>query len=66
MAEGFIKWYDEKKGYGFISSDTNEDFFFHQSEIADHGHFGLQKNDRVFFEVRDTAKGQQAVKVKAA
>lgn len=67
MAEGFVKWYSEKKGYGFISPDdpaSGDEVFFHHSEIADHGHFGLQKNDRVAFEIRMTAKGKQAAKVK--
>jgi CspA family cold shock protein len=43
MAEGRIKWFIEKKGYGFIETDETVDIFFHTSCVADHGHFGLQK-----------------------
>jgi CspA family cold shock protein len=64
MAEGTVKWYNEKKGYGFISSEAEGEIFFHHSDIADHGHFGLQKNDRVGFDIRNTPKGRQAIKVK--
>ncbi len=64
MSEGRIKWYDEKKGYGFITSESEGDFFFHSSGIADHGHFGLKKEDRVQFEVKSTPRGPQAMKIK--
>jgi CspA family cold shock protein len=65
MAEGRIKWYEEKKGYGFIETESDGDFFFHRNSIEDHGHFGLQKTDRVQFEVKTTARGPQAIKIKA-
>lgn len=64
MAEGQVRWYNEKKGYGFITTETEEDLFFHKSKIADHGYFGLQKNDKVSFEVKDTGRGPQAVNVR--
>lgn len=64
MAEGYIKWYSEKKGYGFITTDEGQDLFLHQSGVEDHGHFGLIKNDRVSFETKKTPRGVQAVKVK--
>ena len=64
MTEGRIKWYDEKKGYGFIQVENDEDLFFHRSGVADYGWFGLRKFDRVSFEVVITARGKQAVKVK--
>ena len=64
MAEGNIKWYSEKKGYGFIEIDGQDDLFFHRSSILDHGFFELTKFDRVAFEVKDTPKGKQAVGVK--
>lgn len=64
MYEGRVKWYSEKKGYGFIETDQDGDFFVHSSGIEDHGHFGLQKLDRVTFETKKTPKGIQAVKVK--
>jgi len=64
MREGVVKWFNEKKNYGFIESNGQEDIFFHGSSIADHGFFGLTKADRVTFEVKDTQRGRQAVNVK--
>ncbi|MBW1836711.1 MAG: cold shock domain-containing protein [Deltaproteobacteria bacterium] len=64
MAEGRIKWYSEKKGYGFIERDNDDDLFLHRSGIEEHGYFGLQKSDRVSFEIKETPQGLQAVKVK--
>jgi CspA family cold shock protein len=64
MKEGTVKWYSEKKGYGFIQTENNGDVFMHSKSIEDHGHFGLQKLDRVSFEIKETPRGLQAVKVK--
>ncbi len=64
MNEGRIKWYSEKKGYGFIETAHDGDIFVHKSGIEDHGHFGPQKQDRVTFETKTTPRGVQAVKVK--
>lgn len=64
MAEGNIKWFNEKKGYGFIERDGAEDIFFHQSDIEQHGFFGLQKSDRVSFEVTETPRGKKAIRVR--
>jgi len=57
MAEGRIKWFSEKKGYGFIEfieTDEDADIFFHNTGVADHGHFGLQKQDPVSFDLKTT------------
>jgi len=64
MAEGRIKWYSDKKNYGFIEMDNGEDIFIHSSGIEDHGHFGIRKDDRVSFEIKETHRGSQAFKVK--
>ena len=64
MAEGQIKWYSEKKGYGFIETDNEDDIFVHSSGIKDHGFFVLQKLDRVSFEIKETPRGRQAVNVR--
>jgi CspA family cold shock protein len=64
MAEGRIKWYNEKKGYGFIESDEEGDIFVHSSGIVDHGFFTLRSDDRVSFGTKETQRGKQAVKVK--
>ena len=64
MNEGRVKWYSEKKGYGFIETADDGDIFVHKSGIEDHGHFGLQKLDRVTSETKKMPKGLQAVKVR--
>jgi CspA family cold shock protein len=64
MKEGTVKWYSEKKGYGFIQTENHGDVFMHSKSIEDHGHFGLQKLDRVSFEIKETPRGLQAVRVK--
>jgi cold shock protein len=64
MAEGRIKWYNEKKGYGFITTEDEEDLFLHKSGIKQFGHFGLQRDDRITYEVKETPKGKQAVDVR--
>lgn len=64
MTAGKIKWYDEKKGYGFIEAEDGEDLFFHKSGIESQGYFGVRKSDPVSFEVRTTARGPQAVKIR--
>ena len=65
MAEGSIKWYNENKGYGFIETEDGKEVFFHKSSVKFAGYFGLQKYDRVSFEVQSTPRGQAAVEVKA-
>jgi CspA family cold shock protein len=62
--EGHIKWYDEKKKFGFVTTQENEDIFLHVSGIKEYGHFGLQRDDRVEFEIRETPKGKQAVNLR--
>jgi len=64
MLEGRIKWYSEKKGYGFVETDNDGEFFLHKSGIADYGFFGLQKDLKVTFEIKQTPKGPHAVNVK--
>ncbi|MCF8051002.1 MAG: cold shock domain-containing protein [Desulfobacterales bacterium] len=64
MVEGVIKWYNEKKGYGFIETDAQGDIFFHRNGVEDPGFFGIQKMERVTFEIKDTPRGRQAVRVK--
>ena len=59
--EGTVKWYNLKKGYGFIKADSGEDCFVHFSAL--NGAM-LRENDRVSFEVVDTERGKQAQKVK--
>ena len=64
MKEGTVKRYNEKKGYGFIETEENDELFMHSSGIKDHGFFTLQKTDRVSYEIRETNRGAQAVNVR--
>ncbi|MBW1645773.1 MAG: cold shock domain-containing protein [Deltaproteobacteria bacterium] len=64
MAEGRVKWFNQKKGYGFIETDGGEDVFVHYSGIEGEGFRTLQENDPVSFEIEETPKGRNAVKVK--
>ncbi len=64
MKEGTVKWYSEKKGYGFIDSESNGEVFMHKKSIKDHGFFALQKGDRVTFETKETNQGCQADNVR--
>jgi len=60
--EGVVKWFNTRKGFGFIKGDDNEDYFVHHSALAQ-GTF-LRDNDRVSFEPVQTDKGNQAKDVK--
>ena len=63
MAEGVVKWFNEKKGYGFISMDEGQDVFVHYSSILGTGFRSLYEGQRVRFEVEQGEKGPQAVNV---
>ena len=60
MKEGTVKWYNEKKGFGFIETENDGDIFMHSNSIKDHGFFVLQKSDKVTFEIKKTRYGLQA------
>jgi CspA family cold shock protein len=64
MADGRVKWFNEKKGYGFIESDGLEDLFVHYSSIEDTGFRSLSEGEAVSFEIEEGQKGPQAVKVR--
>ncbi len=64
MAEGTVKWFSEKKGYGFIQQDGGEDLFVHHSAIDMPGFKTLNEGDRVSFEVEDSDRGPKAKNVK--
>jgi CspA family cold shock protein len=61
--DGYIKSYSDKKGYGFIDNEQHGVIFFHKSGIRKLGYFGLQKGDAVTFELQETPKGKQAIKL---
>jgi len=64
MAEGKVKWFDEKKGFGFISMENGEDVFVHFSEIEVDGFKTLTQDQKVSFEIKESDKGLQATHVK--
>jgi len=64
MPEGTVKWFNDKKGFGFISVEDGKDVFVHHSAIEATGYKSLQEGDRVRFEIEQGAKGPSAVKVK--
>ena len=60
MATGTVKWFNEKKGFGFITQDSGSDVFVHYSAIKGDGFKTLPEGDKVTFEVTDGPKGPQA------
>ena len=63
MAEGIVKWFSERKGYGFIGQEDGRDIFVHFSSIDMPGFKILAEGDRVNFEVEETERGPQAKNV---
>jgi CspA family cold shock protein len=63
---GTVKWFSDEKGYGFISRQSGSDVFVHYTSIEATGFRSLTEGQLVEFEVEQTAKGLQAVRVRAA
>ena len=63
MAEGIVKWFNDKKGYGFIEAEEGKDLFVHHSSIDMPGFRTLSEGDRVSFEVAETDRGPEAKNV---
>ncbi len=61
---GVVKWFNDKKGYGFISRDSGDDVFVHHSSIVAEGFRSLAEGDRVEFSITQENKGQAAVDVR--
>jgi CspA family cold shock protein len=64
MAQGQVKWFNDAKGYGFITQDGGEDVFVHFSAIQANGFKSLAEGDKVEFEVTRGPKGLQAANVR--
>ncbi|MBI5196807.1 MAG: cold-shock protein [Nitrospirae bacterium] len=63
MTNGTVKWFNEAKGYGFITSEDGSDVFVHYTSIQGNGFKTLAEGDKVSFDVEKGAKGPKAVNV---
>jgi len=63
MPEGTVKWFDAKKGFGFIGQEEGEDVFVHHNEIQGEGYKSLDEGDKVTFDVEQGDKGLKATNV---
>ncbi len=63
MIEGTVKWFNESKGFGFLSQEGGPDVFVHHSEIRAEGYRSLDEGQKVQFEVVDSPKGPRAANV---
>ena len=63
MEKGTVKWFDNSKGYGFISRSSGADVFVHHTAIQGSGFKSLEEGQQVQFEVTKGPKGDQAVNV---
>jgi CspA family cold shock protein len=64
MSRGTVKWFDERKGYGFIAHEGGQDIFVHFSAIQENGFKTLSEGEAVEFEITTGPKGAQAVNVR--
>ncbi|GAB6076141.1 cold-shock protein [Desulfurobacterium crinifex] len=60
---GTVKWFDSKKGYGFITADNGQDVFVHYTGISGTGFRTLEEGERVSFNITESDKGLKAVEV---
>lgn len=66
MASGKVKWFDNKKGYGFISNELGKDIFVHYSQIQGQGYKTLNEGEMVHFDLIESGKGFKAQNVARA
>ena len=64
MPEGTVKWFSNRKGYGFIEKDEGGDLFVHHSAISMDGYRTLEEGERVSFEIEEGDRGPAAKNVK--
>ncbi|MEJ5348480.1 MAG: cold-shock protein [Desulfosoma sp.] len=62
--EGRVKWFNEKKGYGFIETENQGDVFVHYTGIQGEGFRTLTDGEAVSFDITETPKGPQAINVR--
>lgn len=63
MTSGIVKWFSDKKGYGFIEKEDGGDIFVHYSDISGQGFKTLAEGDRVTFDVEEGDRGPKATNV---
>lgn len=63
MTSGSVKWFNDSKGFGFITTDEGNDVFVHYSAVQSDGFKSLKEGDKVEFDVIDGDKGPQAANV---
>ncbi|MBZ4672005.1 cold-shock protein [Deferribacteraceae bacterium V6Fe1] len=63
MLKGTVKWFNDTKGFGFITQENGEDVFVHHTSIQKEGFRTLAEGERVQFEIEKTGKGPAAVNV---
>ncbi len=66
MASGKVKWFDNKKGFGFIAQESGQDVFVHHTSIQGSGFKTLQEGEAVSFEIVNSEKGPKAQNVQRA
>ncbi|MBW2540264.1 MAG: cold shock domain-containing protein [Deltaproteobacteria bacterium] len=64
MAKGTVKWFNDRKGYGFINTEDGRDIFVHFSSIDATGFKSLSEGDQVSFDVEESDRGPEAKTVK--
>ena len=63
MATGIVKWFDTKKGFGFIRSEDGQKVFIHYTQIQKEGFKGLKRGQKVKFDIFESDRGPQATSV---
>ncbi len=63
---GTVKWFNDAKGFGFITGESGEDVFVHFSEVQGEGYRSLAEGQRVEFDIADSPKGKRAANVRKA
>jgi len=64
LAQGTVKWFNDRKGYGFINQEEGQDVFVHFSSIDGDGFKSLSEGDQVSFDVEESDRGPEAKNVK--
>ena len=63
MAKGIVKWFNNQKGYGFITPENGNDVFVHHTAIKGEGYKSLDEGQQVEFDIENGPKGEQATNV---